>query len=283
MKKLLAILGILACTSCNKNNFPLYVQLGGLRVLTLKALSNQSEVNPGTSGIVLQPVISDLNGGGRTLSVSVQTCADTNLSGAPNGCANPDSTSTSSFSSTTLSSDGTYTGLAPTITVNVPAAPANYAAATSSEQYNGVPYLVFYTISAPDGSSVTALKRIIVSSPGKTPKNQNPAISGVTGNGTSLAASNTFGTSVYTLNISFSVGPETYQTMNPDGSTTTQTESLSTTWFYTDGSTEFDRTYDTDANQWTPPSSHPGGRAAVLVTVTRDNRDGEDYQIFSFN
>ena len=174
MRLILCAMALLFLPTCGTSTLPTYVQLGDLRILTLQAQSNQSEVNPGTSGVTIQPVVSDINGGGRTLTVTVQTCADPGISlGAPPQCANVDSTSTSSFSTTTLSVNSTYTGLAPTVTVNVPASPTNYAAATTVEQYNGVAYLVFYTLSASDGTSVTAFKRIMVSSPSKVTKNLN--------------------------------------------------------------------------------------------------------------
>src|SRR5205085_549270 len=107
-------------------------------------LADQSEVNPGTS-VTLQPVVSDLNGGGRTLSVLVQTCIDPGISfGAPTHCGTIDSSTTSSFASGTLSANGTFTGLAPTISVSVPAAPLNFVLAAANLKFNGVAYLVFY-------------------------------------------------------------------------------------------------------------------------------------------
>ncbi|PWU17042.1 MAG: hypothetical protein C5B49_09625 [Bdellovibrio sp.] len=270
--------------SCDRGEFPLYAQLGDLRVLTIKAVSN-AEVNPGAT-VTLQPVISDLNGGGRQLNVIVQTCVDPGLSlGAVPVCAAPDSTSNSSFSASTLGANNTYTGEAPPFTVNVP--PLTLAAPT--DRYNGVNYLVIYTVTSGDGAStVTSFKRILVSDPGKTGKNQNPAFSGVTSNGVSLTASsasasnvNPYSSAVATLQPSFSVGAEQYQWMNPDGTFIPRTELLATTWFYTDGSTQYQRTSDTDVNQWTP--ARVSTRGVALVAVVRDGRGGEDYQIFQFN
>lgn len=276
-----AVFTTLSCSGCGIPNFTKFVQLGGLRVLTIKA--NTPEVDPTGVSVQLTPAISDLNGGGRTLTVNVQTCADTGVSvgGAP-ACTNPDTNNTTTFSSTTLGSNNTYTGDGPVFTVNVPANPVNYSVAPAFMQYNGVAYLVLYTISAPDGSTVTALKRIVVSSPAKT-KNNNPAIGNVAANGAALAASNAFTSALLTLGISYTAAGESYQLMQPDGTLTTQTETLDTTWFYSDGSTEYDRTVNTDSNQWTPPDSHPSGRAAVLGVVTHDGRGGEDYQIYNFN
>jgi hypothetical protein len=249
-----------------------------LRVLTIKALADQGEVNPGAT-VTLQPVISDLNGGGRNLNVTVQTCVDPGVGyGVQARCVTPDSTTTSSFSGTTLGANNTYTGEAPTFTVNVPALPL----VRPLDQYNGIAYLVIYTISAADGSSVTAFKRIIVTDPSKTAKNKNPAISNVTANGAPLAPSNTYSAAGQDLMPFFSAGAETYQLMNADGSFTTQTENLTTTWFYTDGTMKFQRTFDADMNHW-DPTPKGAGRGSALVVVTHDGRGGEDYQVFQFN
>lgn len=264
--------------SCGKNDFPLYTALGSLRVLTLKALSDQSEVNPGTT-VTIRPVVSDLNGGGRNLNVTVVTCVDPGITlGAQAACPHPDSMTTSSFAGTTLGLNNTYTGEAPTFTVNVPSIPLISAV----QKYNGVSYLVIYTISSADGSSsVTAFKRITVSDPSKTPKNSNPDITSISDNGMVLGTTNVYSGAVQNLTPSFSVNPEAYQIMGADGSFAPHSETYSSTWFYTDGTMEFQRTTNTDENQWTP--ARAAGRGAAIVFVSHDGRGGEDYQIFQFN
>lgn len=276
MRLIVLLLLLLSLCACNKNDFPQYIQLGPLRVLTLASTGNP-EVNPGAT-VVLQPVISDLNGGGRTLSVNVQTCVDPGIGlGNLAICANPDTNTNSSFSSTTLGSNNVYTGLAPTVTVNVP----NLTLATSLQKYNGINYLVIYTISAPDGQTVQAFKRIVVTDPTKPSPNQNPVFSGVTANGTALAASNAYSSVLQNITPAFSVGAENYQVMLPDGSFEFFAENLTTTWFISDGSMEFERTFAADTNQWTP--GKPSTRDAVLVLVAHDGRGGEGYQIFQFH
>jgi hypothetical protein len=263
--------------ACQKNNFPVYSLLGSLRVLTLQATGGP-EVNPGAS-VTIQPVISDLNGGGRNLNVHVQTCVDPGIGlGVQPSCANPDSDTTTQFSSTTLGSNNTYTGLAPTFSVSVP----NVTLPTPALQYNGVNYLVIYTISAVDGSSVTAFKRILVSDPSKTPKNQNPTFTSVSANGINLAASTAFSAATQYLVPTFGVGSESYQVMLPDGSLKSYTENVTTTWFISDGSMENDRTFGVDTNQWNP-TGKPQSRDAVMVLVSHDGRGGEGFQILQFN
>lgn len=275
---LIACLGLL---SCNKDTFPKYAQLGDLRVLTIKALADQSEVNPGTT-VTLQPVISDLNGGGRTLSVEIQACIDPGVSlGAQPQCAHPDTTTSSSFATSTLSTGGTFTGDAPTFTIAVPALPLNFVIAPAYLKYNGVAYLIIYTVKAPDGTAVTAFKRLLVSDPSKTTKNKNPAIGAVTSAGAPLANSNTYSAAATDLGVTFTTGAETYQVMGSDGSLSTAKESLTTTWFFTDGTMKFQRTGNNDSNHWEP--SKPGTRAAAIVVITHDGHGGEDYRKFEFN
>jgi len=279
--RLIPLLVTLSLSSCSRPSFSNFNQLGGLRILTIEALSNQSEVNPGTT-VTLQPVVSDLNAGGRTINVTIKACVDPGVDiGADPECINPDITSTSSFSTTTLSSNGTYTGEAPTFTVTVPAAPANYVNAPAYEQYNGVSYLIIYSLQASDGSTVTAFKRIMVSSPGKIAKNLNPNFASIAGNGVPLGTNNVYNAATLKLVPSFQNAPETYQVMNLDGSFSTQIETLTTTWFITDGSMQYQRTTNGDSNQWQPEK--PLTRGATMVVVSHDGRAGESYMILNFN
>ncbi len=275
---------ILFFGSCNKQNFTEFNQLGELRVLTIQALSDQSEVNPGTS-VTLKPVVSDLNGGGRTLDVTIQTCIDPGVDlGKKPQCTVPDSTISSSFSTTTLGANNTYTGDAPSFTVNIPSAPLNYIIAPLYVQYNGVSYLVIYTLKASDGTSVTAFKRIRISSPSKVTKNRNPAFSSISSNGNILNTNNIYNQNILELAPTFSVGPEGRQIMNADGSLRTDTDSILTTWFISDGKIKYQRTVNTDLNQWDlSDSKKPQNRGVVLVVVAHDGYEGQICSIFNFN
>lgn len=276
------ILGLfLVCVACNRTDFPKYSLVSGLRILTIKAMSDQGEVNLGTT-VTLQPVVSDIGAGGRTLTATVTACLDPgNSIGEQPTCTNPDTSSTSTFSTTTLSSNGTYTGAAPTFTVTVPASLPVFSASPAYLRYNGVAYTVIYTLTAPDGNSTTAIKRIMISDSGKTIKNKNPAIASVTANGAALSATQAYSTSSLDLGIALSTGAETYQTMDPSGTLSSHSENVTTTWYFTDGEMKHQRTVGADSNHW--DASKPSSRATALIVVVTDGRGGEDYSIFEFN
>lgn len=276
------VLGLFSvCMSCNRADFPKYSLVSGLRILTIKAMSDQGEVNPGTT-VTLQPVVSDIGGGGRTLTATVTACLDPgNAIGEQPTCTNPDTSNTSTFSTTTLSANGTYIGAAPTFTIAVPSNLPVFSASPTYLRYNGVAYTVIYTLTAPDGNSTTAIKRIIISDSAKTVKNKNPAIASVTANSATLSATQTYATSSMDLGIALSTGAETYQTMDPNGNLSSHTENITTTWYFTDGEMKHQRTAGADSNHW--DASKPSGRATALIVVVTDGRGGEDYSIFEFN
>jgi hypothetical protein len=286
MRCLVAALLLLAGLSgCSSPNLPDYVQLGDLRILALDTVApSQPEVNPGTS-VTLQPIVSDLNGGGRALSFTVETCPDPGISyGATPTCqGTPDYQTTPAPITLTGVPNGTYTGLAPQFSITVPSTVLTGQSPVA--QFNGVAYLVFYTVTASDGTTVQSFRRIIASAPGKTTKDSDPVITGVTGNGNALSttAVNTMPTIPLDLAITYDPNATTtYQTMQSDGSLVSAVESFTTTWFFSDGSLDYDRSVGTGTDNWTPPSPPPAGRAAIFVVVTRDGRGGENYQFLSF-
>src|ERR1700690_3653181 len=79
-------------TQCgNTNDLPKYQTLGGLRILTI--VVSAPEANPGDT-VTFTPVLSDLNGSGRTINYAVQACIDPGIgNGADPVCLNPDPSS----------------------------------------------------------------------------------------------------------------------------------------------------------------------------------------------
>jgi hypothetical protein len=279
-------------TGCASGTLPDYNVLGGLRVLAM--IADTPEVDPtGGPTVHITPVVSDLNLG-RTLSWAATGCIDPGVGyGAPPSCANvPGATSLGSGAVGPLdAAKHTTTGAAPPVTVTIP--PTILTGHTPVDQYNGVAYLVVYTLTATDSAgatqTVTAFKRIIASTPSKTPKNTNPTLSDVTTGSQSLSAYLSAlafpvaaGTSAV-LGPAFGAGSaESYSQMNSDQTLSPVTEQLTTTWFISDGSITFYRTQNTDTNTWQPPQTQPTtsagqARSVVLVVVTRDGRGGEAY------
>lgn len=265
---------------CSNNSLPDYVKLGELRILTLKL--DTPEASPGDT-VKLTPVISDLNGKGRSLTYTVQTCPDPGVSfGLEAKCSVPDTTLGPLAVGALTPNDATYTGLAPTFSVSVPQTLLNQE--SLQNKTNGVAYLILYTLTASDGATVTALKRVLVSLNSKSNKNTNPIIRAITGNSVALQTTpltNALPSAAVPLKATLSTEERIDQLKN-DGSTQTSAETLVTTWFYTDGSTQYFRTIGSDSTQWTPPSSKPAGRPVSVVGVTRDGRGGVDFQILQF-
>jgi hypothetical protein len=278
-------------SGCTNNNLPDYTTLGGLRVLTLVA--DQPEANPGAT-VNLTPVLSDLGGGGRALTFSVQACIDPGVGvGATAACASPDASNTQTGAVTPpAGSSQTYTGPVASFAITLPATDAVFTGRSAADQFNGVAYLVFYAISAPDGTSVNSLKRIVISSPTKTEKNQNPTLAGVTLAGANAAISiagagsadtQAFPSGVAALAASLpATSAETYSVQQADGSTQTQTETLVNTWFISDGAADYYRTEGATSDNWTPPTPLPSGRGGVILVVTRDGRGGETFGKMEF-
>jgi hypothetical protein len=131
---------------------------------------------------------------------------------------------------------------------------------------------------------VKTFKRVIASTRGSS-ANTNPSISSVTAGSTTLQA--------FVTGIAYPSSPDSvaltaqtsaastqsYTALATDGTARSLTETLTTTWFLSDGDLQYFRTTGTDANTWYTPSTRPTGRTPVFVIVTRDGRGGEDYVV----
>jgi len=171
-----AILAILA--ACNQPDFPKYTDLGDLRILTV--ISSAPEASPGDT-VTFTPVLSDLNGQGRTIHYSVEGCIDPGVGiGVEPACSTPDLASMQSGTVVIpAGSSQTYTGSVASFSLTMPDAATMFAYRSAADQYNGVAYLVFYRISIVNGPSVDSFLRVIVTPGSKTQKNQNPAVTSV--------------------------------------------------------------------------------------------------------
>jgi hypothetical protein len=270
-------------SGCSSDNFTDYNVLGDLRILTITV--DQPEANPGTT-VNLTPVLSDLNGAGRTLNYSIVACIDPGVSlGVAASCANPDASNTQSGTVTIpAGTSQTYTGAVPSFPITLPSTSAIFGSASPVQQFNGIAYLVFYNLSAPGGVSINSFVRVIVSASSKTQKNNNPTITSVNFNDAPVSSPVVTPTAVANLSvINPPASAETYQTMSPTGTLSTQTETLVSTWFISDGSTQFQRTTGNGENPWTPPGAVPSTRGLVIVVVTRDERNGAVFQKIELN
>ena len=259
------------------------MQLGGLRVLALRADQGASgagpaEFSPGDS-VTVTPIISDFNGGGRALTYSAIGCLDPGISyGAEPSCAGNPTATTLGGGAVTLSGAVSSTGQANTFTVSIPA--TILAGRSALDQYNGVFYLVTYTLTAADGTTTKSFKRLTASTPTKT-KNQNPTLVSILANGSAMT---TLPSGDVQVSVSYSAGSnETYTTMKSDGSLASVREDLLTTFFVTDGTLKYFRTINDQATTFSPPGAAPVGHQAAIVAVTRDPRGGVSVKVQQLN
>ncbi len=270
MKYLIIVFSITVLASCADDNFPDYVELKNLRVLALQAGASgaPAEYSPGDV-VTITPYVSDYYGGTRPLNYSAVACLDPGVAiGAEPSCTGiPGAVSVGSGVAATpaTSRSGSTTSFAVTV-------PATILAQQSTQNaYNGVNYLVTYTLSA-GNETVHSFKRIVVSVGSKTSKNNNPQLTTLLSNGAAVGA---LPSGDVELSVSYPGSSiEAYDAKNADLSVVNMTEQLTTTWFITDGELVFFRTVNDGTTTYTPPSAAPSGRNAILIGVTRDDRGG---------
>ena len=162
-------------SSCSNPDLPVYSHLDSLRVIAL--IANLPEVNPGAS-VTITPYISDSTGAGRALTYSAVACLDPGIAaGLAATCTGSSSAVVlaSSQPVTALLAAQSYTGSVNSLSVTVPANILNGKIAI--DIYNGINFLVAYQLSASDGTTTSAFRRIKVSQ-GHT-LNTNPGISDI--------------------------------------------------------------------------------------------------------
>lgn len=304
----LTALALLLFSACSKGTMPKYSILQGLRVIALTLDQPEVEFNAALqtftpSTVQLTPVISDLYGGGRSLTYRLYHCLDpgVGLGAVPDCTGNPTKTDVATSAIALPSGDYSapnYTGaIAPVaIDLSLISAPAKavyaarFGALSAAQRFNGYAVLVFFEIfpTGDESKKTTYFKRLVLSDSSKAAKNQNPSgldfrVSGVSI--TALPAAET-GVDAFVP----AAQAETYSSMNADGTLQSQTESIETTWFLTgpeditcskdktctpDGLFFLTRSKPGELNRFTPPSaSVPATRGRVLIGVARDNRGG---------
>ena len=270
---------VLLCVGCGADEFPDYSKLESLKVLAL--IADVPEAAPGET-VTITPLITDMAGGGRSLSYTAKACVDPGVSaGASPTC--PDNGFTQTLASAVTISDPlfiapNYTGYltSSTVSVVIPADTLVFAGKSSVDRQNGVSYLVTYDLTANDGTKVRAFKRILVSY--RTTRNANPVFVNITTQGSDFEGK------PLTLNYDMETrinenSQEQYTVLNEDGTqTTTKTETLTTTWFVSEG--ELDKTRTTGPvgeNKFHRPPTYSEDQSFILIAVTRDGRGGTGY------
>jgi hypothetical protein len=274
-------LALVLGSGCGNDDLPDYFLLDRLRVLGANTTVAAAEFSAGTAGIQVAFHVSDPTGAGRTLNYSLEACIDPGIGlGATPSCnGNPTRTVITASSTFVPGSAATnYYGVLTTPAFSIPSAgtmfidPRTGSSRPSYEQANGVGYLVFLTLTASSTESVTAFKRIIVST--KATKNQNP----VFGTPSLLfagvdAAAYTLTTTPFTAVAQATTGStESYSVTQTDGSLESKTEKLTVTWLVSTGEIRFTRTDPGFENRYTPVSPLPAKTS--IIAVLRDDRGG---------
>ncbi|MBL7546080.1 MAG: hypothetical protein JNL11_19830 [Bdellovibrionaceae bacterium] len=262
--------------SCADSKLPKYVELNELRVLSL--IADKPEVNP-SELVSITPIISDINEN-TALTFEAFGCIDLGVSlGAEPSChSNPTKVSLSQgtiTSATNAQMAQNFTGTAPAFTAFIPPASSIFSQRSSTDQTNGIGYLIEYKISNSRGQSVNTIKRILVSNKSNDQKNLNPVIDQFQSNGATIGVNDFPLNGVYKIALTFDATSfQTYRLTKDDGSSETQGEQLTTTWFITDGSLKYFRSMNQDSNEYTAPAALPGNRKSFLISISRDSRGG---------
>lgn len=258
--------------ACSSNDLPVYTELNSLRILALVA--SQPEVSAGGTTSIT-PLLSDITESS-SLTYVAEACIPASSSDFTcTGNATKQSVSSGTLNTGDMTSARLFTGAASSFNVTVPSSGTIFANRNATDQYNGVAYLVTYTITNSRGVSLSSFKKILVST--RTTLNQNPIVNDILNEGQAFTAS----LPTQDVNLSLSFGAttaETYSAISSRGETQSLTESLTTTWFATDGKFKYYRTVGSDSNTFLAPESAPSTRDAILIAVTRDGRGGLTYK-----
>lgn len=258
-------------TACQKDNLPQFNRLEGLRILAFQ--TNTPEVSPGAT-VTLNPVISDIHA--TSLNYSISACLDPGLSYGANPTCEGSASKVVIAANAALTLPGSgesWTGLADSFSVSVPTDAIIFAGRTQAEMFNGVNYLVIYSLTNNLGEQITAIKRILVSESAKTSKNQNPVTSQIFADGVAMTGLS-YGAKVALSTDLVFASAEAFTAKNAKLESFARTEKLVTTWFVTDGETKYYRSSGTDSNLFTQPDVSPVGRSFYMLAITHDDRGG---------
>ena len=305
---LFSFIFLLFLPACSTSKLPRYSIIQGMRVLALTLDQPEINYNGSTftpSSVQLTPTISDLYGGGRSLQASIEWCLDPGIAlGVTPTCKgnatrvvvgeNQAITNTATFLSPN------YTGSLNPITIDLTLASqsiqsilsASFLALKPYQQYNGINFLIFYTLSPVSDSTqaITTFKRLVVSGSSKASKNQNPSGLSIQDSTTGIEM-----TSLPTIQTSLTAyvpasQAENYSEETTSGTFNSKTESIQTEWFFTgpsdpecskkkectsDGYFKLARSIPSEINVFYPPSAAtPTTRGRILVGVVHDSRGG---------
>lgn len=264
--KAIILLSLLALVSCSDDTFRKVERLESFRILGIEA--SAPEVAPGgTSNLRL--IVSDVNGGGRTINGTYVSCIDPGIAyGAKVNCDHDSASVSGSYSinpttESQVNAVNLYTGTADATVVAT--APLTILTGRSDrEKFNGVGYITIFTFTV-DGKEVSAFKRIVATNRGSL--NNNPAGSSILVNGAPISAAIEKGDKLVAVNNS----PETYQVMTVEGDLETRTEEFKVAWYVSQGKLDKPKSNIEETVEYLGNS--PTSDSLVLAII-RDERGG---------
>lgn len=261
---------LLLMVSCSDSNFRKVEELKGFRILGV--IASAPEVTPGQSSS-LQLIVSDPNGGGRSISGTTQSCIDPGIAlGASVSCDHDPDTVTGTYTIDTandadLGQADLYTGLATqSLAVTVPS--TIFVGRSARDQFNGVGYITIFKFTV-DGEEVSTFKRIMVSNRGSL--NTNPTITGLLLDGSPMTARPQKDSR---LNMTAN-SPETYNFRNIDGSEEMRAEEFALAWYVSSGELNIPKS---EVGEEVKYLSNPATGTFVVLVVLRDERGGVSFE-----
>lgn len=262
MKKILLFFPLFLIVSCGDDKLKKIETLNSFRVLAIESATPELTQGAGLS-VTARPYVSDINGGGRTVSAVVDGCIDPGISfGAEVTCEGNASKVSVAYSLNTSTLPNLNSGWgAYSAALSIPN--AIFLGRTEREKFNGVPYIVIFNFTV-DGVVFKSFRRILITN--RTTLNSNPTLSGFLLNSSTLGKPN--------LNdyLSASVsGVENYNFVLVDGSVENRNETLTMAWYVSSGELNISKTNASESVQYksTPPSS-----SLLIIGVLRDERGG---------
>ncbi len=272
--KLIFFLILLSLLSCSDDTFRKVETLGSFRILGVVA--DKPEVSPGDT-VSLQLYVTDVDGGGRTITGSVVSCIDPGIAyGATVSCDNDPATVSGSYTintitDTDLGSSHAYTGAAQEVeAITIPG--TLLTGRSNRERINGVGYITIFTFVV-DGKTHKAFKTIKAVS-GRA-LNNNPTLTDIQSDGVSLTAFPAKNDKI----VALADPAESYSYVNIDNSTETKTEAQQIAWYVSSGKLSKPKT---NVNESTEYLGDAKVGTSVVLGLIRDERGGFNYLRFVF-
>lgn len=266
MKTFMSLLILLLLSACGGPDFKKVERLGKFRILGVFASAPEVAPNGASN---LQLVVSDVDGGGRTILGTTQACIDPGIGlGAEVKCDHDPATINGAYTIDTTTLDmnnNLFTGVnAELEPVTVPS--TIFVGRSTREQLNGVGYIVIFNFTV-DGENHTVFKRIVATNRVAPQINTNPTGSIVSLNGAPIG---TRPEEDDELTITTST-PQTYDYQNVDGSIENRTEEFEVAWFVTDGRLDKPKSEIDDTVKYLGKTATS---ASLVVALVRDERGG---------